>query len=305
MKRVLVTGASGFIGKMTLPFLLERGFEVHCITQHLREKDDITKQCTWHIQNLLDFTRIKQLIGSIQPEFLLHLAWNVTPGMYLNANENFMWLKASMELMRAFYDCGGQRMIGAGTCLEYDLKNGYCTEECTPLFPVSRYALCKHLLNNLLSGYVQKKEVSYAWGRIFYLYGPGEYPSRLVSSIICSLVQGKYAQCSHGLQIRDYLYVTDVAEAFVALLDSDLHGEINICSGIPLLLKEIISKIGSEIGRPELIKFGALSAPKDEPPIIVGDATRLKKQLHWIPKYSLDKGLANTIAWWRNYFKTH
>jgi nucleoside-diphosphate-sugar epimerase len=114
------------------------------------------------------------------------------------------------------------------------------------------------------------------------------------------LLEGRQALCSHGLQIRDYLYVEDVGEALAAILDSNVSGAINVASGQPVTLKDLVLQIAGKLGRPELVRFGALPAHEDEPPFVVGDARRLISEVGWIPRIELDKGLERTIAWWRN-----
>jgi len=141
--------------------------------------------------------------------------------------------------------------------------------------------------------------LSCAWGRVFYLYGPREPQQKLTSSVILSLLERKQAKCSHGNQIRDYLFVQDAATAFIALLESDVVGAVNIASGKPLALKEIILKVADRLDGYDLIQFGALTPAENEPEVIVADIHRLSKEVGWKPEYSLDRGLDLTIEWCR------
>jgi nucleoside-diphosphate-sugar epimerase len=103
--------------------------------------------------------------------------------------------------------------------------------------------------------------------------------------------------------MRDFLYVKDVADAFVALLESNITGPVNIASGQPLPLKEIIYKIADKLNRPDLVRLGALETPADDPDLLAGDTNRLFNEVGWQPKYNLDRGLEETIVWWRNHMK--
>jgi nucleoside-diphosphate-sugar epimerase len=152
----------------------------------------------------------------------------------------------------------------------------------------------------MLDAIARQAELSTAWGRIFFLYGPHEHPDRLVPSVISSLLLNKQAQCTHGNQIRDFLYVRDVADAFVALLGSDVEGPVNIASGRPVLMKDIIQKIANRLARQDLIQLGAIHAPANEPPLLLADVRRLNTEVRWEPKYDLDLGLDETISWWKN-----
>ena len=191
-------------------------------------------------------------------------------------------------------------MVNAGSCLEYDWQYGYCSETRTPCVPHTIYGTCKHALQLLTSALAGDEAFSSAWGRIFFLYGPHEHPDRLVASVIRSVLAGEPARTSHGNQVRDYLFAGDVADAFVALLESDVTGPINIASGRAIRLKEIALTIGDLLGRPDLIRLGAIPAAPTDTPLVVADTTRLARDLHWQPKVDLADGLTQTIAWWRS-----
>jgi nucleoside-diphosphate-sugar epimerase len=150
-----------------------------------------------------------------------------------------------------------------------------------------------------LAAYAVSSGLSTAWGRIFFVFGPHEPPAKLVASVITSLLRGEAARCSHGRQIRDFLYVRDAADAFVALLDSDVQGPVNVASGQPLALREVVTRIGLRLQRPELVRLGALPPQPDEPPLLIADVRRLTEELAWQPKYDLDAALEETIGWWR------
>jgi nucleoside-diphosphate-sugar epimerase len=297
MKKVIVTGASGFIGRHALNTLLNQGFEVHAVS-HRSNLVDIYPFCNWHLTDLLDPFQITKLVDIVRPTHLLHFGWYAVPGKYWTAEENFLWVQASLELLRQFRQRGGYRVVMAGTCAEYNWNYGYCSELITPQEPNSCYGVCKNALREMLSSYSDLTGLSSAWGRIFFLYGNHEYANRLVPSVIRSLLNGEPALCSHGNQIRDFLHVQDIADAFVAVLDSDVNGAINIASGKPVSLKDIIDKIANKIGKPELVKLGAIASSDKEPPLLVADTNRLYKEVKWQPQITLETGLEQTIAWW-------
>ncbi len=300
MQKVLITGATGFIGRHCLSRLKTIAGEVHAIHRKMPD-GPLAEGIFWHPTDLLQREMLIGLIREVCPTHLLHLGWNVDEGIYWNAPENLQWLKSGIDLFEAFYENGGQRLVMAGSCSEYNLQEGYLKESTTSLQPESLYACCKHSLQITLDAYSKNEKVSYAWGRIFFLYGPFEKPGRLVPSVIRSLLAKKEARCSHGNQIRDYMYVEDVADAFVRLLDSDLQGPVNIASGKPVRLKHIISRILALIGSSEdLVKLGALPSPSNEPPVILAHVDRLHRELDWQPTYDLDSGLIQTISWWKN-----
>jgi nucleoside-diphosphate-sugar epimerase len=99
------------------------------------------------------------------------------------------------------------------------------------------------------------------------------------------------------------MYVTDVASAFVALLNSDIQGPVNIASGEAITLKDVVERIATKLGRPELLKLGARSTNLQDPPLLLADISRLKDELGWQPSFDIDRGLDETIAWWKEELK--
>jgi nucleoside-diphosphate-sugar epimerase len=293
------------VGRHVLPLLLERGWEVHAVTsRHMpavpspRALPDAADVC-WHHGDLLDHGTPARLINDIRPDALVHLAWYIAPGRWAQAPENLAWVSASLELAHAFAMAGGTRFIGAGSCLEYDWQYGYCGETRTPCAPHTLYGTAKHALRLLVEGLAAQTRVSVAWGRIFFLYGPGEHPDRLVASIFRSILAEERARCSHGRQVRDYLFVGDVADAFVRLLESNVRGPINIASGVPITLRALATRAAEMAGRPDLLDFGAVPAAPTDTPLVVADVAKLNAELSWSPAWDLDRGLDVTLAWWR------
>lgn len=303
MKKVLLSGAAGFIGKHTIPLMIESGYEVHavdCIVQPSFKQESCL---FWHQCNLLNTDQQKRLLAEVKPTHLLHFAWYTTPVEYSTSLENFRWVQASIELVMNFIDKGGKRAVLAGTCAEYDWSYGYCSEDVTPTRPSTPYGTCKHSLQEMLKHLSRRTGLSSAWGRIFFLYGPYEAKIRLVPSVITSLLLDRPARCTNGNQIRDFLHVDDIASAFVSLLESNVEGPVNIASGQPEALKTIIYTIADLLGKRHLVELGVLPAPKDEPPFLVADVRRLNQQVGWKPKITLKAGLKSTIEWWEQNLK--
>lgn len=296
-KRVLLTGASGFIGRHALPFLAELDFEIHAITNRKDLETDI--DVILHKTNILDHDRTRDLVNQIRPSHMLHLAWYAVPGKYQSANENIDWVSASLSLLDAFRNSGGKRVVIAGTCFEYSWDNGICDEYNTPRTPSTLYGTCKNSLALSVDDYSKQHDISSAWGRIFHLYGPHEAPERLVPSVIRAILMGKDAKCTHGRQIRDFSYVSDIAGALVALLDSDTEGPVNIASGSPITIGELVTKIGRMLGKEDLIKLGSWPANESDAMEVTANVSRLRNEVGWQNKYDIESGLTETIAWHR------
>jgi nucleoside-diphosphate-sugar epimerase len=221
------------------------------------------------------------------------------PGKFWEARENVDWVRASLELLCAFADSGGKRIVAAGSCAEYDSAAGECLENLTPLLPRTLYGTSKFAFERLLLSSGEQTGLSSASGRIFFLYGPNEHRSRLVAYAIRSLLKGEPALCSEGKQILDFMHVEDAASAFVALLESDLQGPVNIGSGNPVSLRVVLEEIGRQLGRLDLIRFGANAGVRDTARLWA-NVGRLDTELGWLPRYTLAGGITQTIEWWRN-----
>lgn len=299
MKRVLLTGASGFVGRHCVPALLAQGYEVHAVSSRNPASTATLPKVQWYKADLLDSEQISALLAEVRPTHLLHCAWYAVPGKYWTAPENFRWVDAGLQLLEAFAEHGGQRVVGVGSCAEYDWRDGHCCELTTPLNPATTYGVCKHAFQLKLTTFSKHARLSAAWGRLFFLYGPYEPSERLVASVIRSLLQEQPALCTHGRQIRDFLHVQDAADALVALLDSKVEGPVNIASGEPVSVTEVVQEIGDQLARPNLIQLGALPAPENEPPLLVAKVARLRDEVGWTPRYDLTSGVAETVNWWK------
>lgn len=291
MKRVLVTGATGLIGKYAIQPLLDLGFEVFAVS---------SKDAKCKIQNakcikadLLDFGDIKRIFEEVKPEYLLHFAWDTTPGVYLESNINFDWIKASLEMLKQFKANGGKRAVFAGTCFEYDFVEEPLNETTTRLNPTSTYAKCKTYLNGLATLYSFKNDISFGWGRIFYVYGENEHEKRLVPHVIKSLRENKEVKITSGELKRDYMFAGDIAAGFVAFLNSDAQGSVNICTGEAPKIKEIVDYIAQKFDKKHLVKY--VDDCANQPKIIVGDNTRLSTEIKFTPEHTLISGLEKMI----------
>jgi nucleoside-diphosphate-sugar epimerase len=294
MKRVLVTGASGFIGRPLLPLLVAAGFEVHAVGHSAPHGHPAAVQ--WHRADLLDATQAKALVRRAACSHLIHLAWYTTPPVYWEAPENRAWVEASSALFREFADAGGKRILATGSCAEYSWKEGPCKEDITPLEPGTLYGKSKVELQRRLAGWAQG-DIEWAWARIFFPYGPGEHPSKLVSSLAIALLKGEPAHCATPEVRRDFIYVSDAASALAAVLQSEFFGTINVGCGVAAKVREIAEKTAHKIGRPDLLHFNSPEAGRSDHSVVVADVTRLRHQVRWLPQHDLSEGISQTVAW--------
>ena len=313
MSRVLLTGASGFVGRQALAALVASGHEVHAVAR--RRGAEVAGEAgaagealaagevgaaeaagaIWHEVDLLEGCAV---LDEIEPEVLVHLAWYAEHGKFWRSQENLRWVAASLELLRRFARAGGRRAVLAGSCAEYEWSRERYAES-SPLAPATLYGASKHGLHVIAAALAEQTGVELAWGRLFFLYGPHEAPERFVPSLIAALLRGEAAPMTDGSHVRDFLHSADAGAAFAALADSAVSGPVNVASGRPLALRELAERIAERIGRPELLRIGAKPTPDGEPASLVADVRRLREEVGWSPSIELAEGLDSTIAWWR------
>lgn len=296
MRRVLVTGATGFIGQHTVPLLVARGFEVHALSRH-GHPDGAGIQ--WHRGSLADAPAITSLLADVRPSHLLHLAWDTSPSYYTTPR-NVDWLRDSLALCAAFVQAGGKRIVGAGSSAEYDLAgDDPLTEDATPLRPNGLYGHCKAALHQVVASLGSQAGTEVAWGRVFFCYGPGEDPGRPVPQLVQRLLAGGKVPFQAGRGVRDYVHVHDVAAAFAALVDSPFVGAVNVASGAGVELARFASGLARALGRGEALDLGGLPTPTYEPRRVVASVRRIRDALGWRASVPLDEGLAQTAAYWQ------
>lgn len=286
-KRILITGASGLIGKESISYLDRDKYDV-CAISSKDKKDD---KINWIKCDLFDLDKLKEVFDKIKPEYLLHFAW-ITGGDYLTNDKNMLYKTSSEKMLEFFKQNGGKRAIYAGTCFEYDLK-GEILKENSPLKSNNLYEQTKNDLHVFCTEYSKANNLSFGWGRIFYVFGHNEKSSRLTASIIENLKNNIEFNLSAPNNYLDYMYTKDIAHAFVKFLESDYFGSVNICSGKGILLKDYALTIQNLMGKENLIKF---DGNKPSNLKVVGDNSILKNIINFRPEYDVYSGLKEVIS---------
>lgn len=276
--KILVTGATGFIGNHLIPRLLECG---HAVVAVARDEVKASK-LTWYadVQFLAydiyapDFKLTLAQFGN--PEALAHLAW---PGLP-NYNALFHFeenLPADYRFIRSLVDQGLKQVMVTGTCFEYGMQNGCLTEE-MPTLPANPYALAKDTLRKSLQLLQQQSSFTLQWARLFYMYGPGQNPNSLLAQLDCAIDNGESVfNMSGGEQLRDYLPVEDVASRLVSLLENmQYDGIFNICSGEPISVRRLVEQYLSKRSVDIELKLGHYPYSDNEPMAFWGSSKLFK-----------------------------
>jgi len=287
--RVLLTGASGFIGRHILVALLQQNIQVVTVGRTHFAKS--FKHINLDILSATDFV---PLFREAQATHLLHLAWHTEHGEYWTSPLNLRWLEATVRLVEASCAANIHHVMVAGSCAEYDWTSGYCREDVTPLNPTTLYGVAKDATHNLVLAVCARHQVPCAWTRIFWSYGDGESNKKLVPSLI-EFFQGRRAPFAINATVyRDFLHVSDIAQGFIKILTQGASGVYNVSSGEPTRLSEVVTTLASLLGSdPEQI-LELTKERRDEPKMLIGESLKLR-ELGWKPILSLTQGLERDL----------
>ena len=291
MTRVLVTGATGFVGSAVVRRLASEGFEVLALSGR-RPSEFEHANVRWRQFDLLGATAgdLDQLVSSEQLTHCIHAAWYTEHSNYLTHEINRQWVLASLRLAKALGDINAARLVALGTLQEYDPSVGICAEDKTPLNPETLYARCKLELYEQLG----RSGLDFAWPRIFFTYGPGDRAARLVPNMIDHFSRGEAAGPNCGGLRRDYIHVDDLAGQLVRIMTCSVQGAINTGTGEAPSLSEIYA-IGARVfGRPDLAL--ANDQTDGQAPLIVPDMSRFRREVGETQTRNIEQGLADLIG---------
>lgn len=267
MTRVLLTGATGFVGQAVMRALTARGVNPICVVRQGRkvssasktiEVEDVFAQSSdWWAQTCQDI------------DLVLHVAWYAEPGKYLTSDKNLDCLAGTLALAKGAAQAGVRRFVGVGTCFEYDLTVGeLCTN--TALDPLTPYAAAKAAAFLALNQLAPQMGMEFLWARLFYLYGQGEDPRRLVPYLHQQMQAGEQADLTSGTQLRDFMDVDDAASLLLDDTFSGRTGASNIASGRGITVRALAERIADQYDRRDLLNFGARPDNLTDPPVVIG-----------------------------------
>jgi UDP-glucuronate decarboxylase len=300
--RVFLTGATGFVGAHVARLLAQHRHEVHALVLDGDAEDRafaerLGAEAIVRVRgNLLEPSSYAAALEALRPDACVHLGWYANPKDYLTARVNVDLLAASGALGAKLVDLGCRRIVGAGTCFEYDTSLGFLSES-SLLGPRHLYSTCKRALFDVMTQLTRPSVTSFAWTRLFFLYGPYESRGRLVPAVIDALLAGEEARVTTGEQIRDFMHVADAAAAIVHVLETEqLSGAVNVGSGRPVAVREVVETIARVLGKSERVAWGAVPARANDPPFVCANVMKLTAS-GFRPALDLDSGIRNTIAW--------
>lgn len=278
MQKILVTGATGFIGNYVMEELLRQGYSVTA-SSAIEEK---AQQFDWYPKvqyKPLDLARLeadKDYYSYFnQPDILIHLAWEGLPN-YKAAFHYEVNLPRHFAFLKNMLDGGLEHLVVTGTCFEYGMHEGMLSED-MPANPANAYAMAKDGLRKMLEAYGAVNPFDFKWIRLFYMYGKGQNPNSLLSQLQKALDEKSTVfNMSGGAQVRDYLPVETVAAYIVAIaVQQRVGGIVNCCSGRPISVLQLVENYLKERHTEIHLNLGHYPYADYEPMSFWGDDKKL------------------------------
>jgi nucleoside-diphosphate-sugar epimerase len=310
--KILITGAGGFIGSRVVEQLRSKGHDVYAIfretSRSLREPDFLSRFSGVYVGDLKVTGEWCHHIYRVNPDVCIHLAWFTDVDRYVWSRENLDCLQGSINLLEHLSVTRCKRFISAGTCFEYrhELSSSQfirLTED-APLEADSLYAASKISLYQLAKSFCVNRGMEFVHPRIFYTYGPGSQWEKFIPVMIRKLMRNQRIELVRPGQVRDYLYVDDLARAFVAIAESPEFSSlewrqgtcaINLGGFFPITTSQLVLELKNLIGSTSELDWTnhVLSAPE----YIVADNSELVRTVQWTPQVPMVEGLSRTVEW--------
>lgn len=262
-RKVIVTGATGFVGRHLIPLLLEKGYIVIAVARDSNK----AKKFDWFAKVqfvAIDLYKEQLNLPNCYDFKLIHLAWGGLP----NYKANFHFevnLKKDYEFIKKLVGQGVAQVLVTGTCAEYGMQNGPLAST-TQTSPNTAYALAKDCLRKFLELLSNESPFTLQWARLFYMYGEGQNSRSVLPQLDSAIDSGRAGfDMSGGEQIRDYLSVDDVAKSILELFESESKGTFNICSGKPITVRRLVDERIKQRGANIKLNLGYYPYPDYEP----------------------------------------
>lgn len=307
LKKVILTGATGFLGKALLEKFIENGFLVYVLVRKSSNVNNILglillKQIVYY-ETLSDVNLIKDLENVFDADLFIHCAWKGVSNSERDKSDQITYnLSLTMDSVKLANKIKCKKWVGIGSQAEYGLVNKISKEDKTPIKPFTAYGKAKVASYWAAEGLCEIFGIKMLWCRIFSLYGPSDNPQYLIPYVIQSLLRDNSPSLTLCQQKWDYLYLTDGVDAIFKLAKSESVGVFNIGSGKTTTLKYIVDCIQKQINPKLKIGYGEKEYSKYQIMHLQADIQKINENILWKPITSIEKGLLETIHFYQSNF---
>lgn len=308
-KRVLVTGGAGFIGSHLSERLASEGCILHIVTgpvEGLENLKSVRAVANLHKADIRDREKISEIVSSINPHYVFHLAASLKRGREPEIIDEIMSInfQGTLNMLEACKNLGVEKFVFISTSDVYGSNKSPFKED-QPIDPISPYSLSKAAAELVCKMYFKTFGLPVTVIRSFLTYGPRQKPELLIPEVIVAGIKKTEFKMTKGEQERDINYVDDVVEALLkACTAKEAVGEtINIGTGKKYKIVDIVKKILDLMGNPINPQIGALPYRANEVWEMYCDNSKAKRLLGWEPKTSLEEGLKKTVRWYMENYR--
>jgi nucleoside-diphosphate-sugar epimerase len=299
LKRLLITGASGFIGKaLTDEMAKSRLWEIYAVTG-ARRTVGFPENVRRISANLLDLPRIDDIFSEVKPDTVIHLAWHMTGAADRFSMTNISWLETSLRILKTFTENGGRRFLFAGSSAEYG-GDGISApppgfrgfKESGAAEPVCLYGDCKKAFGVLASRLLAKLGREYAHARIFPVYGPGFTEVSSIYAATSAFMNGEPFVCKAPNNLWDFVFIKYAVSCLSALVGNDFRGTVNITGGAPARMRDMFSMIERATGREGLLRFEKAERTGK---VLFGNPALMNEVFHNPKRTPIERGIHETV----------
>lgn len=305
MNRVLITGASGFVGANLARRLLHDSYEVHLLLRNDRDNwrlRDINSECRITIGDVSDGDSVRSCVRKSKPQIVFHLAaygaYSYQTGMEAMIATNLL---GCVSLMDACVESNVECFVQTGSSSEYGYKDHAANEE-EHLEPNSHYAITKAAATHYCSHAAKTSGIRAATARLYSVYGPFEEPTRLIPTLLVHCLKGKLPPLVSPTTARDFVFVDDAVAALVRIAQSSAMAPgavYNVSSGTQVRLEQLVEQVRSILRVDEEPRWGAMPGRQWDTDVWVGNAAAIERDIGWKAETSLADGLRATAEWFR------
>lgn len=294
MPKIVITGATSFIGKNLTLKALQQGYDVIAVVRRGTDPKRVAKGAKIIELSMDQYEKIGQEVGT--SDCFVHLAWMGTRGdSRMDRDLQRENCRLSVSAVRSMLEVGCNRIITGGSQAEYGHHSDVITEE-TECAPNTEYGKWKLEFFHQIQNLCEETDVEYKEPRFFSVYGPGDFEATMISSVLEKMRENLPCDLTECTQKWDFLYVSDAADALLRLcVHSCPNGIYNLGSGDIRTLKEYVLEMARITNTQSQIRFGAVPYPKTGCVSIQPDVSKIKKYLDWAPKVSFEAGIKEML----------
>jgi UDP-glucose 4-epimerase len=302
--RMLITGATGFLGSYVLRRLVDTGsHDVAFLARpsaDLWRIADVASRATRIPADLAQIEGARAAVTAFRPDAVIHLAWAGVGNKLRNDPAQIENLRATLAIIAVAHEAGARHFIGLGSQAEYGPCAG-AIDEAAPTRPTTLYGVAKLATGIFAEHACTERGVRFAWVRLFSAFGPMDDPSWMISSLVLQLLARRRPALTLGEQRWDYVYATDAADAVMRIaLDPEARGIFNLGSGQAHPIRYVAESIRNLVDPALPLGFGEIPYRSDQVMHLEARVDRLRS-LGWSPAVSLERGLKETVAWYRDH----